>query len=927
MPANIAIRLSVEGKSETKQALDETGRSGEAAFRSVSTAADQASAATDRLTRKAQEAAAAARQAQGAAAGASGPSPSPATLREVERVRSRLDEEYRNTRQLERDVAAIGRGEAAGSFSTAYATRLRDLAERRYGTGNDNDPAGPRRGLDSNQRRDLMYQGGDVVASLGSGAGIGTVAFQQGPQILQGLAMGEGGLKGGIKALGESALSLVTPMSVGAAAVAGLGAAFLLAGKQAGDEREALEKATQGIGRATGASAAQLDVLARANAEAGKVSASTAREIVAGYASTGRIALPVIGDLTRATSEYARITGQEVPAATAELARMFADPARGAEELSGKIGALDDRTRQLIATQLEQGDKSAAQQTLADALKASIDANASATTGWAAAWNTAATAAAGYWEIMKRVAGITLGAVPEGLEEQIKGLRTRLSDRSRLMNDPQGIETEEIRSQLAAAEKQLAERGQKATRDAAEEAAKSASATAGAIAKALDPRSAQLSEFVRKRNELSAALDNPMARSRLFNEDEVVRARDAYTRAIDTMVDSNGKLRSSTELAREQDKLRLDALKATTAEQKASIAERQKAYELMGKPLTALDAGEQITRAGVLARIEEESKKGGRGKSERESKDDYDRAIRSTEDRTRRIAEQATTFGMGAEEVERFRVQQELLTAAQRAGRDVTPELTRQIEDYANKAGDAAKRNEEIRDRMRDVDDFRSVGSDGVRSLVRDLGEARSAADILNNAFDRMKQRVLDLAADSLADSLFGKRGSSGGLLESLLGGGGSAAAAAGPATGIAGFLTSVKSFLGFADGGFTGHGGRYDVAGFVHRGEVVYSQADVARHGGAAAVDAFRRSGGLSGYERGGIVGRDAFTMPSPAAMASPAAPAVQIIDQRTTAAPMPEVRRGPGGSTQIVLRDLDNALEARAQSRGKRGPGFGIG
>lgn len=176
------------------------------------------------------------------------------------------------------------------------ATRLRDLAERRYGAGNDNAPPGPRRGLDRNQRRDLMYQSGDVVASLGSGAGLGTVAFQQGPQVLQGLAAGEGGLKGGLKALGESAMALVTPMSVDAAAVAGLGAAFLLAGKQAGDEREALEKATQGIGRATGASAAQLDVLAHANAEAGKVSASTAREIVAGYASTGRIALPVIDD-------------------------------------------------------------------------------------------------------------------------------------------------------------------------------------------------------------------------------------------------------------------------------------------------------------------------------------------------------------------------------------------------------------------------------------------------------------------------------------------------------------------------------------------------------------------------------------------------------------------------------------------------------
>lgn len=853
MPANIAIRIAVEGKSEVKQALDETGRSGEAAFRSVSTAADQASVATDKLTRKAQEAAAAARQAQGAAAGAAGsmpapsptgPTPSPTTLREVERVRARLDEEYRNTRQLERDVVAIGRGEAAGSFSTAYAARLRDLAERRYGTGNDNDPAAPRRGLDSNQRRDLMYQGGDVVASLGSGAGIGTVAFQQGPQILQGLAMGEGGLKGGIKALGESALSLVTPMSVGAAAVAGLGAAFLLASKQAGDEREALEKATQGIGRATGASAAQLDVLARTNAEAGKVSASTAREIVAGYASTGRIALPVIDDLTRSTKEYARITGQDVPAATAELARMFADPARGAEELSNKIGALDDRTRQLISTQLEQGDRTAAQQTLADSLKASIDANATATTGWGAAWNVAATAAAGYWEQAKKIAGITLGTVPEGAKEAADRLQARINDPARRMNDPLGYETDDLRKQLARQQRQIAEEGQSAARAAAEEVAKSASATAGAIAKALDPRSAQLSELVKKRNELNAALDDPMARSRLFNEDEVVRARDAYKNAIDTMTDANGKLISSTELARRQDQLRLDALKATTAEQKAAVAERQKAFDLAGKPLSALDAGEQISRAGVLARIEEESKKGGRGKSERESRDDYDRAIRSSEDRTRRIAEQATTLGMGAAEVERYRVEQELLTAAQRAGRDVTPELTRQITEYAQRAGEAADQNEKVRERLRDADSFRSVGSDGVRSLVRDLGDARAGADILGNALDRVKQRVLDLAADSLTDSLFGKRGTSGGLLESLLGGGGSVAAAAGPATGIAGAWTSLKSFLGFSDGGFTGPGERYDVAGLVHRGEVVFSQDDVRRHGGVASVETMRLGG-----------------------------------------------------------------------------------
>lgn len=234
--------------------------------------------------------------------------------------------------------------------------------------------------------------------------------------ILQQLADREGGLRAALKQLGVSAAALVTPMSVGA--VAGLGAAFVLAAKQAGDGRETLEKATQGIGRTTSASAAQLDVLARANADAVKVSVSTAQEIPGAYVSIGRIAMPVIGDLTRATSEYARITGQDVPAATAELARMFADPGRGADDLAAKIGGLDDRTRQLIQTQIEQGDRTAAQQTLADGLKAPTDANATSTTGWAAAWNlaAAAAAAAGYWEQAKNIAGFKLGIVPEGVQ-------------------------------------------------------------------------------------------------------------------------------------------------------------------------------------------------------------------------------------------------------------------------------------------------------------------------------------------------------------------------------------------------------------------------------------------------------------------------------------------------------------------------------
>ena len=55
-----------------------------------------------------------------------------------------------------------------------------------------------------------------------------------------------------------------------------------------------------------------------------------------------------------------------------------------------------------------------------------------------------------------------------------------------------------------------------------------------------------------------------------------------------------------------------------------------------------------------------------------------------------------------------------------------------------------------------------------------------------------------------------------------------------------------------FSGGGYTGYGGKYEPAGIVHKGEVVFSQRDVRNHGGVAAVERLR----LKGYADGGTVG-----------------------------------------------------------------------
>lgn len=47
---------------------------------------------------------------------------------------------------------------------------------------------------------------------------------------------------------------------------------------------------------------------------------------------------------------------------------------------------------------------------------------------------------------------------------------------------------------------------------------------------------------------------------------------------------------------------------------------------------------------------------------------------------------------------------------------------------------------------------------------------------------------------------------------------------------------------VGFSGGGYTGPGGVHEEAGVVHKGEVVWSQKDIQRFGGVAAVEALRK-------------------------------------------------------------------------------------
>jgi len=141
--------------------------------------------------------------------------------------------------------------------------------------------------------------------------------------------------------------------------------------------------------------------------------------------------------------------------------------------------------------------------------------------------------------------------------------------------------------------------------------------------------------------------------------------------------------------------------------------------------------------------------------------------------------------------------------------------------------------NESMKDLKATTTDLASGMFRDIRAQIQSGATAWQAFGTAGvNALNKIINKVGDKAIDSLISKLFG-------------------AASGSSDSGIIGAFGKI---LGFDVGGYTGPGGKLEPAGIVHKGEVVFSQADVSRHGGVAVVEAMRL--GLPGYANGGIAG-----------------------------------------------------------------------
>ncbi len=187
----------------------------------------------------------------------------------------------------------------------------------------------------------------------------------------------------------------------------------------------------------------------------------------------------------------------------------------------------------------------------------------------------------------------------------------------------------------------------------------------------------------------------------------------------------------------------------------------------------------------------------------------------------------------------------EALAAANPANNDLALSAQRARLEYEklNSTLDATATsiNRDIADSFAGVLDALGRGENAVKSL----GSA------LSNVFGNLAKRALKQFEDSLFNALEGKAGQgAGGLLSQFLGGKG---------FDLSKLWGGITSMFGFAEGGFTGSGGKYQPAGIVHRGEWVFTKAEVAKMGLPffySLRNNIRGGRRMPGYAEGGLVG-----------------------------------------------------------------------
>lgn len=692
-----------------------------------------------------------------------------------------------------------------------------------------------------NALRLLPMQITDVVTSLASGMPVWLIAIQQGGQIKDSF----GGVGNTFKVL----LSYLNPVTVGMTAMgialAGLAKAGYDSYRNISDMKNALIE----TGGFAASSAAELDQIATKIAETGNATIGTVRDIATELAKSGKYTQDQIRNITRATAEWSVATGRASSDIIKDFDKIADDPVKGLAKLNEQYNFLEKGQltyiNGIVKTKGETEAVTEATKLFADVMEERMSKIADTATPLEKMWNDIKKWASDAWGW---VGDHTLGAlnliidVVSGTVIQVKMILAKGD--------------EYISNFIASAIKAtqslpFAEDFGKDILAGQEKIAAESKATYDGLAKDLDEINARV-----EKGEMGYV--NALKERRDLQKQYSKETKDAVEKEAKAIEEANRKKASSkiTKGATEQLDKELYVLKAQlkTLQEHTSIndkisSQRKALWSTEAQIAILQDAQSKrkltneekallTSQQKVLSLAKEKAELGDQiVAQERINKlnDDSMKFIMQMDAASKALNE---TRSMGTREAER-QLQLERIKAdymAKGGGEDdqaLTNMLDKQKEYYAQE------------------DQLRGDWLAGAQKALADYGD--SATDMYGNVYD-IATNSLNGLSDMMTEFLMTGQANFADFAKSII-------------SQIIKMITQMVIFnslsgmmgggggfsfasMGFATGGYTGDGGKYEPAGTVHKGEFVMTKEATKRIG----VDNLYRM--MRGYASGGIVG-----------------------------------------------------------------------
>ena len=717
--------------------------------------------------------------------------------------------------------------------------------------------AGLTAGQYSQAMRMLPAQITDVVTSLASGMPIWLVAIQQGGQIKDSF----GGISNTFKVL----MSYLTPARILIGGVVSTVAALAKAGYDAYDSQRTLQKALIMTGGYAGSSAKEIKSLVDEIAGSAAVATSgQILEVATAVAKTGKFTKDELKTITKATADWVATTGESSEKVIGYFEKIAKDPIKGLAELNESFNFLDKGQLTYIATlEKTKGKIEAveyATELFAKTMKDRSDEIAESATPLEKMWIDIKQWASEAWEevgIITLTAGNMIADVVMGVVNQI---RLILAQGDKMIADflvSVGNKTSSLPV--------IGSWFQGVAKEQAAVAKKSAK---------------EISELEQRIAEIDGRLSNPAGYRKMIEEQGKLagkskEVKEAVSKEAEALKDRNKEQKVTIDQGTrlldqyEQDlialKTQLKVLKEhrdindKISQQRKNLWNTQARFQVLEKEaqrrqLTADERAELANKDKILALREQAAVIGDQiTKQEQLIKREQD-AAKFLREQAAAIAKiQAQAQGKSDRQASRDAELEQIKSSWLNQGgsledQELQAMLAKRQEYYAeedslrgNWLAGIKKSWAEYGETVNDINgQIENIGMSALSGLSDQLTEflttgKASFKDFASSIIGMIVKMIAQMVVFNTLSGLMPGGGGGSFSFANMLGGGGKAA-------------------KGYANGGYTGDGGKYEPKGIVHGGEFVFTKEATKRIGTRNLYKLMR------GYANGGIVGGNTY-------------------------------------------------------------------